>query len=396
VLVLAMTGLLVEICFVGMALLRDLLENMVPFLALDCMACLSYGTAVYSLLRGPDGRRMLPLILGLAILFRVTLLFITPPTLSSDVYRYIWDGRMMNVGVNPYAHPVDSPLLDRFDSPQRALVNHSWMASPYLPVAQAFFAVVYRLAPDSPLSFQVAAALLDLLTGLLVIDLLHRLGLPRTWVLIYLWNPLVVVEFAHGAHLDALMICLVMAAFWLLIARMSASAMSASAMSASAMSAIRARSAFLSAVALAAATLTKGLPALLLPVLARWWGCRRVPHLSHLSRSSQPARIRSCPPRGIRSALRAPALVRVASQRRCSRAWCRMIWATLTTTGKEAPRVWQRCGRQRRQFALQAVEVGARVHVVPGRQQGDAQPHRLGSGQCLRGHPLAAPLDVPK
>jgi hypothetical protein len=34
VLVLAMTGLLVEICFVAMALLRDLLENMVPFLAL--------------------------------------------------------------------------------------------------------------------------------------------------------------------------------------------------------------------------------------------------------------------------------------------------------------------------------------------------------------------------
>jgi alpha-1,6-mannosyltransferase len=270
VLVLAMTGLLVEVCFVGMALLHDLLANMVPFLALDWMAFLSYGTAVYSLLRGSDGRRTLPLILGLAILFRVTLLFITPPALSSDVYRYIWDGRMMNAGVNPYAHPVDSPLLDRFDSPQRALVNHSWMASPYLPVAQAFFAAVYRLAPDSPLSFQVAAALLDLLTGLLVIDLLHRLGLPRTWALIYLWNPLVIVEFAHGAHLDALMICLVMAAFWLLIARMSASAMSASAMSAS-----RARSALLSAVALAAATLTKGLPALLLPVLARRWGWRR-------------------------------------------------------------------------------------------------------------------------
>ena len=259
-LVLAMTGLLVEVCFVGMALLRDLLENMVPFLALYGMACLSYGTAIYALLRGSDGRRALPLILGLAILFRVTLLFITPPTLSSDVYRYIWDGHMMNAGVNPYAHPVDSPLLDRFDSPQRALVNHSWMASPYLPVAQAFFAAIYRLAPDSPLSFQVAAALLDLLTGLLVIDLLSRLGLPRAWALIYLWNPLVVVEFAHGAHLDALMICLVMAAFWLLIARMSA---------------IRARSALLSAVALAAATLTKGLPALLLPVLARWWGWRR-------------------------------------------------------------------------------------------------------------------------
>ena len=162
-LVLTMTGLLLEVCLVGMVFLHDLLEHVIPFLVLYGAACLSYGAAVTSLalrddgavgpstaaLRGPAHGRTLPLILGLAVLFRVTLLFTTPPTLSTDVYRYIWDGRMTNAGVNPYAHTVDSPLLDPFDSPQRALVNHRWMASPYLPAAQAFFAAVYRLAPDS-------------------------------------------------------------------------------------------------------------------------------------------------------------------------------------------------------------------------------------------------------
>ena len=222
------------------------------------------------------GRRLL-LILGLAILFRATLLFTTPPTLSDDVYRYIWDGRLTNAGVNPYAYAVESPLLDRFDHPvdrplerpptaaqevrrsQRALVNNSWMASPYLPAAQVLFAAVYRLAPDSPLAFQVAAVLFDLLTGWLVTDLLRRLGLPRARALIYLWNPLVVVEFAHGAHVDALMICLMMAALWsLVVARRRETPPTT-----------------FSVVALAAATLTKGLPALLLPVVARRWGWRR-------------------------------------------------------------------------------------------------------------------------
>jgi hypothetical protein len=240
-------------CFVGMAFLRDLLRHLVPFLVLDGLACLGYGVAVWRLLRGPERRITLPLILGLAVLFRVALLFTTPPTLSTDVYRYIWDGRMANAGVNPYAHRVDSPLLDPFDSPQRALVNHKWMATPYLPAAQVFFATVYQIAPDSPLAFQIAAVLLDLVTGWLVIDLLRRLGLPRAWGLIYLWNPLVVVEFAHGAHVDALMICLMMAALWTLIA---------------------ARFKTLSLVALTAAALTKGLPALLLPVVWRWWGWR--------------------------------------------------------------------------------------------------------------------------
>jgi hypothetical protein len=243
-----------EVCFIGMVLLHDLRQHTIPFLGLYGLACLGYGIAVYWLLRdGPDRRRTLPPILSLAILFRATLLFTTPPTLSDDVYRYIWDGRLTNAGVNPYAHAVQSPLLDRFDSPQRDLVNNSWMASPYLPAAQALFAAVYRIAPDSPLAFQVAAALFDLLTGWLVTDLLRRLGLPQARVLITLWNPLVIIEFAHGAHVDAFMILLMVAALWALVAT---------------------RSNLPSVVTLAAATLTKGLPALLLPVVARRWGRR--------------------------------------------------------------------------------------------------------------------------
>lgn len=277
------TGLMVGLCFVGLAILHNLLQSITPFLILYCIAYLAYGVAVWWALRKPDGRQELPLIIGLAILFRLTLLFTSPPTLSDDVYRYIWDGRLMNAGINPYAHSVNSPVLDLYDSPQRALVNHNWMASPYLPAAQALFAIVYRLAPDSPFAFQVAAVLFDLLTGWLAIDLLRRLGLPRTRALIYLWNPLVVVESAHGAHVvDAFMICLIMAALWLLIAKNSRRAHKANperSLPTSTCSAVCVHldslqcnlPQILSAVVLAAATLTKGIPMLLLPVVVRRW-----------------------------------------------------------------------------------------------------------------------------
>jgi hypothetical protein len=247
-------GLVMGLCFAGMALLVDLPRHLVPFLVLYGLAYLTYAVAVWRLLRRPDGRRRLILIVALGVLFRALLLLASPPTLSTDVYRYIWDGRLANAGINPYAHAVDSPLLDPFEASQRALVDHSWMATPYLPTAQAFFAVVYRLAPDSPLAFQVAAALLDLLAGVLVIDLLRRLGLSRVRSLIYLWNPLVIVEFAHGAHVDALMIFLMVAALWALVV---------------------VRSRILSVIALTAATLTKGLPLLLLPVVVRRWRWHR-------------------------------------------------------------------------------------------------------------------------
>jgi hypothetical protein len=231
------------------------------FLAYFLIAAGAYTLAVARL--GRD-RLSLRAVWAFAILFRLTLLLTSPPTLSDDVYRYIWDGRLFNAGINPYAYAVDSPLLDQFDSPLRALVNHSWMASPYLPTAQALFAVVYRIVPDSPLAFQAVAAFFDLLTGWLVMDMLGRLGLPRVRALIYLWNPLVIVEFAHGAHMaDALMIFLTMAAFWTLVAPRSVARHTDWYTSGS-------------VVALAAATLTKGLPALMLPVVAWRWGWRRI------------------------------------------------------------------------------------------------------------------------
>jgi hypothetical protein len=203
------------------------------------------------------------------VLFRLTLLFTTPPTLSSDVYRYIWDGRLSNAGVSPYAHAVNSPLLNAYEKLSngvhgqsiREQVNNDWMASPYLPAAQALFALVYRLAPDSPLAFQSAAVLLDLITGCMVVDLLRRLRLSVAQSLIYFWNPLLIVESAHGAHVDAWMVCLTMACLWTLIALHGRR---------------RQLGRFLSVLALAAATLTKGLPALLLPVVARRWRARTV------------------------------------------------------------------------------------------------------------------------
>ena len=61
---------------------------------------------------------------GAAIVFRA-LLFFTLPTLSDDVYRYMWDGYVANNGVSPYAYAIDAAELDYLDIPQRALANNS-------------------------------------------------------------------------------------------------------------------------------------------------------------------------------------------------------------------------------------------------------------------------------
>jgi len=184
-----------------------------------------------------------------AILFRL-LLLITVPTLSDDVYRYMWDGYVANYGVSPYAYPLDSPVLDYLDTPQRALANNPWMASPYLPAAQYLFAGLAWFNPASPRLFQLTMVLLDIMIGVLLVKLLQLVNLPTYRVLLYLWNPLVVVEVAHGAHIDTWMVFLILGSLWFTFSPNASLFYS-----------------YLAPVLLALATLTKGLPALLLAVL---------------------------------------------------------------------------------------------------------------------------------
>lgn len=197
-----------------------------------------------------------------AVLFRL-LLLLTVPTLSTDVYRYLWDGHVALNGVSPYAFPIEAPELDPLAIPLRGLANHTWMASPYLPAAQWLFAGVAFALPLRPLSFQIVAVIFDLLVALLVGRLLARAGLPRRRLLLYLWNPLVVVEVAHGAHVDVWMALLLLLGVWQWAAGPAHPA------SAARQSRFSTFTAAFSPALLAAATLTKLLPALLTPVL--WW-----------------------------------------------------------------------------------------------------------------------------
>lgn len=144
-------------------------------------------------------------VLGVGL--RIGLLF-TTPTLSDDVYRYLWDGHLVASGVSPYRFAISDPFNAAFEIPARALANNPDLSSPYLPVANLAFGLLAVLAPSSPSVMQIAMVCLDLITAGLLVSALRAAGLPRQRVLLWLLNPLVIVEIAHGAHLDGLMLAL--------------------------------------------------------------------------------------------------------------------------------------------------------------------------------------------
>ena len=51
------------------------------------------------------------LIVGWALIFRVSVLWVTPGFLSDDIYRYSWDGLVQQAGINPYNYPPDASEL---------------------------------------------------------------------------------------------------------------------------------------------------------------------------------------------------------------------------------------------------------------------------------------------
>jgi len=108
----------------------------------------------------------------------------TTPSLSDDVYRYIWDGHVAVNGHSPYAYAVNDHILDFLSIPERGLVNNAWMASPYLPTAQLLFFLT-ALIGRNPILLQGIMVLIDLGAALVIAKLLKFTGFParrpRSW-----------------------------------------------------------------------------------------------------------------------------------------------------------------------------------------------------------------------
>ncbi|MFH6787332.1 MULTISPECIES: hypothetical protein [Methylobacterium] len=143
-------------------------------------------------------------VLALAVLMRLMLL-LQPPFLSSDIYRYVWDGQVQAAGINPYLYvPADPALTSLRDPAVFPLINRAdYARTIYPPAAQAFFAIVGRVSA-SVTGMKAAMLLCEGVAVLCLLALLACAGLPRVQILIYVWNPLVLWSFALDGHVDAL------------------------------------------------------------------------------------------------------------------------------------------------------------------------------------------------
>ena len=189
-------------------------------LALMGGACVLYAVIVVVVMRRTTARSILWTLAGLAVILRVVVLT-GPHRYNSDVWRYVWDGHVLASGMNPYAHAPDDPALDGIrDEAIYGRLNPAYngIRTVYGPVATACFAVIGRAPPDPAWTIRAVMAAGDLLTFVLVAQLLACMNLPRGWSLVYGLNPLLLDSFAGRGQVDGILLPWLVAAA-LLVAR---------------------------------------------------------------------------------------------------------------------------------------------------------------------------------
>ena len=190
------------------------------FLFLFLFLAIIYFIGVYLILNHLSqvgrSKSLLIIIIFFAIFFRAFLVPTDPIVLSKDMYRYIWDGRVQQHGINPYLYPPSSeelkPLRDDKIYPN---INRKNYPTIYPAGAQLFFRVFHILTGDSIIGFKALMVFSDVMTLLMLLALLRAYGFEETRVFIYAWNPLVIFEIGYSGHLEGLTVFLMVLAFYL-------------------------------------------------------------------------------------------------------------------------------------------------------------------------------------
>lgn len=210
------------------------MPSAVFFLLFTCAFFIYAATLLY-ISSGKGKRNSGFTIIVFAVLFRLVLIP-SVPIHENDIYRYIWDGKVLLSGVNPYKYPPEAAEVQsasRMEAQGRDVlrleslrdgnpvyfsrIGHRQVPTIYPPVAELVFAAGDFVRMDSITLMKSIFVLFDILVILVLYRLLLRLKMNPCMVAVYAWSPLVLKETANSGHCDTLAIFFLLMALLLLV-----------------------------------------------------------------------------------------------------------------------------------------------------------------------------------
>ena len=168
-------------------------------------------------------------LVAIAIIFR--LIFLTAiPNLSQDFYRFIWDGRMILKGLNPYLY-LPETFINQGNLPiHQAIDLYTGMGSlngshytNYPPINQLNFFIAALFANSSIIGSIIVLRLQIVLADIGIIyfgkKILEKLKLPVHNIFLYALNPFIIIELTGNLHFESVMLFFLVWSLYILLQR---------------------------------------------------------------------------------------------------------------------------------------------------------------------------------
>ncbi len=162
-------------------------------------------------------------------LFVALLCFLQFPYLSNDFYRFLWDGEMIQIGINPYdftpeqfiqTHTIQNCyMLDLYGG----MGNLSRMNYSCYPTGNQFYFFLSTLFSNDLATNILMMRLSLLITSIVGIIYLEKLLLLFQFqvkrVFIFLLNPLIIIESFANVHFELVMVCFLILSLYFLLTK---------------------------------------------------------------------------------------------------------------------------------------------------------------------------------
>jgi hypothetical protein len=201
------------VSYIILGLIGDVRSEIEKYWVIIFPIYLVYFLIIISILKDKLPQNISPLWFILTgIIFRIVLIP-SEPFLSDDIFRYLWDGKIVAAGINPYKFaPTDIHLLEYRDEIVYPNINFPGIATSYPPVSQFMFLLNNWLG-GSVLSWKLMLLTVEIFLVLIILKLLPKFGLGQNRLLIYFFNPLLIIETYSSGHLEIIGVFF----FWLAV-----------------------------------------------------------------------------------------------------------------------------------------------------------------------------------
>lgn len=180
------------------------------------LSAVSFCIYFYWIYRPPETHLTFFVLIGFAFFVRLYS-FYSLPVLSDDFFRYFWDGKVFLSGTNPYKYaPAAQQLFLLRDDLIYPFINFPFIPTVYPPVAQILF-LLTAVFKAQLVAWKILMLVFEIAGWYALYKILMHLKIDKYNLLVFILNPLLIIESYYSVHLDLIAVSVFTWAIYLLI-----------------------------------------------------------------------------------------------------------------------------------------------------------------------------------